>query len=563
MGVCKVFGLLLFSFLIFRKFPEQFSAYSERTVVKIEPGDIVGDKRGNFYAYEAIPYAEPVVGDNRYELPKQYAQTWTGKKEFKKVGPICLQWNHFPDNVLLGDEDCLTLNVYVPEAVVNALEPAPVVFYIHGGAFMFGGALYYGPENLMDAQNVILVTVNYRLGILGFLSTEDEVLPGNLGLKDQVEALKWVQKNIRAFNGDPDKVTISGYSAGGASVQLFYMSELTNGLFQNGISHSGVALNPWVMCENSREKAYKVASLVDCPTDSHEEMVKCLKGKPAGELVKQAEHFQPFLYNPFSPFGVVVEQASPTAFLTDYPENILKNKKSKNLPWLATICQDEGLYPAAQLYNDDYLETLDKGWNEHAKALLDFNGTTTDETLKVDISIKIRDYYLQQEVISKDSYFKLRDIVSDRLYNYGAIKAINLQSQISPTFFYHFQYKSLFGLGEMLSEQKAVNLGVAHGEDVLLIFKVGERKKLPYSAEELLMIGSLTELYFNFADKNVAVYQETALKEITTGQFNTMEIYATDKFENIFKDDFANSEFWDDLGIKDFNGDVINVKTEL
>ncbi|CAO1323800.1 unnamed protein product [Diamesa hyperborea] len=563
MGVFKVFGLLLFSFLLFRRFPEHFAAITQSTGVKIEPGEIVGEKRGNFYAYEAIPYAEPVVGENRYELPKQYAQTWTGKKEFKKVGPICLQWNHFPNNEVIGDEDCLTLNVYVPEAVVNALEPAPVVFYIHGGAFMFGGALYYGPENLMNAQNVILVTINYRLGILGFLSTEDEVLPGNLGLKDQVEALKWVQRNIHAFNGNPDKVTISGYSAGGASVQLFYMSELTNGLFQNGISHSGVALNPWVMCENSREKAYKVSSLVDCPSSSHEEMVKCLKEKPASELVKQAVHFQPFLYNPFSPFAVVVEKPSPTAFLTDYPENILKNKKTKNLPWLATICQDEGLYPAAELYNDAYLKALDTNWDELSKALLDFNGTTTDEAEKVEISQKIRKYYFEDKAITKESYFELRDIVSDRLYNYGAIKAINLQSQISATFFYHFQYKSLYGVGEMLSYQNVTNLGVAHGEDVLLVFKVGERNELPYSEEEKLMTESLTELYFNFADKNVAVYEDTELLAVTNGQLNTMEIYGPGKFENIVKEDFANTQFWDDLGIKDYNGDLLVMKTEL
>lgn len=416
MGVWKLFGLLVFTFLIFRKFPQHFAEITEKNIVRIEPGEILGEKRGNFYAYEALPYAEPVIGANRYEIPKQYAQTWIGKKDFKKVGPVCLQWNHFPNNELIGDEDCLTLNVYVPEAVANAVEPAPVVFYIHGGAFMFGGALYYGPENLMNAQNVILVTVNYRLGILGFLSTEDEVLPGNLGLKDQVEALKWVQRNIRAFNGNPDKVTISGYSAGGASVQLFYMSELTNGLFQNGISHSGVALNPWVMCENSKEKAYKVASLVDCPTNSHEEMVKCLKEKPAGDLVKTAVNFQPFLYNPFSPFGVVVEKPSPTAFLTDYPENILKNKKTKNLPWLATICQDEGLYPAAELYRDDYLERLDKEWNELAKSLLDFNGTTTDEAKKVEFSTKIREYYLKDEAITKDSFFKLRDVSKEEAH---------------------------------------------------------------------------------------------------------------------------------------------------
>lgn len=115
----------------------------------------------------------------------------------------------------------------------------------------------------------------------------------------------------------------------------------------------------------------------------------------------------------------------------------------------------------------------------------------------------------------------------------------------------------------MLSYQNVTNLGVAHGEDVLLVFKVGERNELPYSEEEKLMTESLTELYFNFADKNVAVYEDTELLAVTNGQLNTMEIYAPGKFENIVKEDFANTQFWDDLGIKDYNGDLLIVKTEL
>lgn len=115
----------------------------------------------------------------------------------------------------------------------------------------------------------------------------------------------------------------------------------------------------------------------------------------------------------------------------------------------------------------------------------------------------------------------------------------------------------------MLSYQNKVNLGVAHGEDVLLIFKTGERKTLPYSEEEKLMTGSLTEMYFNFADKNVAVYNDTKLEAVTKGQMNTMEIYGPGEFENIVKDDFANSQFWDDLAIKDYNGEILNIKTEL
>ena len=109
---------------------------------------------------------------------------------------------------------------------------------------MFGGGKLCLAENIMKAQNMILVTMNYRLGILGFMSTEDEVIPGNFGLKDQVSALQWIQRNIEAFNGDPRRVTITGFSAGGASVHFHYLSHKSDGLFQNGISHSGVAINP-------------------------------------------------------------------------------------------------------------------------------------------------------------------------------------------------------------------------------------------------------------------------------------------------------------------------------
>lgn len=384
--------------------------FYENKVITIENGAIIGEKRGHFYAYEGIPYAEPVVGENRFEGPKPYTEEWSGRREFIKYGSPCIQWDHFPEHKIQGEEDCLTLNVYVPEGVVDSKDPVPVLFYIHGGAFMFGGSFFYGPSNIMNAQNVILVTINYRLGILGFLSTEDEVLPGNFGLKDQVAALKWVNRNIKSFNGDPNKVTISGFSAGGSSVQLFYMSELTTGLFQNGISFSGVALNPWVMCENAQAKAYKVASLVNCPTKNHKLMVECLKKKPADELVKQAAKFQPFLYNPFSPFGVVVEKPCDTAFLTDTPKNLLMNKKTKNLPWIASVTQDEGLYPAAELYNEKHLNTLDKNWNDLAISLLDFNGTSFDYNIKVDIAQKIRKFYLKDEKISKETYFQLRNV---------------------------------------------------------------------------------------------------------------------------------------------------------
>jgi carboxylesterase type B len=393
----KIFHFQIFHFLI---------ALSFGFVVEIENGKIIGKEHENFYAYRGITYAIA----ERFSLSSTYSEKWSYVRKFEEYGPVCAQYEHFSYG-FMGDENCLSLNVFVPKKAINANEQVPVIFYIHGGAFMFGGALYYGPEKIMKDERMILVTINYRLGILGFLSTEDEVLPGNLGLKDQVEALKWVQRNIQAFNGDPKRVTIVGYSAGGASVHLHYMSKLSNGLFNNGISHSGVATNSWVMMEDAREKAHKVAEYSGCPVSDHFEMLKCLKEKPVEDLTVIAKHFQPFLYNPFSPFGVVVESNHKNAFISEHPLNILEKGRFKKIPWLLSQVKDEGTYPSGEFYKDEKtLQEIDEKWEELAPHILDFDGLSKDKKLKRKVADMIRKFYLQDKKISRKNFQAFNDV---------------------------------------------------------------------------------------------------------------------------------------------------------
>lgn len=138
---------------------------------------------------------------------------------------VCLQ----PfQNGSIGSEDCLYLNIYTPPGA----KQLPAMVWIHGGSFIGGsGSIFHG--NYLLDKNIILITVNYRLGIFGFFTLGDYNSPGNFGLKDQVLALKWVQNNIRAFGGDPRKVTLFGESAGGASVSLHAISRASNGNFLN------------------------------------------------------------------------------------------------------------------------------------------------------------------------------------------------------------------------------------------------------------------------------------------------------------------------------------------
>jgi carboxylesterase type B len=379
-------------------------------IIFIEGGEIRGEKAEHAYLYRGIPYAEPPVGDLRFANPKRYTQTWNDIRDYSKFGPKCAQYDHFGYK-FAGSEDCLTINVYVPNYVMKGSTLASVVVYIHGGAFMFGGSEYYGPENFVDNQRMILVTFNYRLGILGFLSTGDSVIPGNFGLKDQIEALRWVQRNIVAFKGDPRRVMLSGFSAGAASVHLHYMSPLTKGLFFNGISHSGTALDPWVMQEEAAKKASDVAIRFECHYDPNPDwLMFCLRKVPVDQLVMFATHFQYFMYNPFSPFGVVVEPASETAFLTDTPDNLLDQGLFLDRPWMLTETKDEGLYPAVEFINKETMATINNQWIDIAPYLLDYVSVIPDFQTQWIWSQKVRREYFKDDTINLMQFYKFRQV---------------------------------------------------------------------------------------------------------------------------------------------------------
>lgn len=130
-------------------------------------------------------------------------------------------FHYFP-----GEEDCLHLNIYTPR--IDQKARLNVIIFVHGGAFMFNHGTSYGSKIILD-RDIVYVTFNYRLGPLGFLSTEDTVVPGNNGIRDQILALRWIKDNIVYFGGNPESITVTGMSAGGASVQLYYISPLTKG----------------------------------------------------------------------------------------------------------------------------------------------------------------------------------------------------------------------------------------------------------------------------------------------------------------------------------------------
>lgn len=217
---------------------------AEPAPVATDCGLVQGACEGGLTVYRGIPFAEPPVGDLRWKAPQPCAP-WEGVRDATKFGPDPYQGGGGPG----VSEDCLYLNLWTPAKSPD--EKLPVLVWIYGGGFSFGStATPTHNGEFLARRGVILVSINYRVGSLGFLAHPElsaespEHVSGNYGLLDQIAGLKWVQRNIAAFGGDPEKVTIFGESAGGISVSMLCASPLAKGLFRGAISQSGGSFGP-------------------------------------------------------------------------------------------------------------------------------------------------------------------------------------------------------------------------------------------------------------------------------------------------------------------------------
>ncbi|EFN71638.1 Esterase FE4 [Camponotus floridanus] len=426
-----------------------------------------------YEAYEGIPYALPPVGKLRFK-PPQPIPAWTGELPATKFCSPCIQYVQTPidpTNKVEGAENCLCLNIYVAVQKMSKNKTSmPVLFWIHGGAFQFGSGSNYGATYLMDSD-IILVTINYRLGPMGFLSTEDEVVPGNMGLKDQNMALRWVFQNIESFGGDPNGITLFGQSAGGASVQYHYLSPLSTGLFQGGISFSGTAFDCWAQTEGSLEKTKKLSALMRCPTTTSRDMIDCLRRRPARNIVQATSKFMTFYFNPFTPFGPVIEKiGDDTPFIDRTPIEIVNNGDVQDLPWVTSVVSEEGLFPVAEFIADnENLKQLNDNWDLLGPHFLDFNYTIPkekqDETGRL-----IKKHYFDKKPINQTTTKQLIQMASDRFFMVDSEKAARMQAKVNwnPVWYYYFSYRGNHSLSDFISGTTN-DYGVSHGDDIFYI----------------------------------------------------------------------------------------------
>ncbi|TKR81964.1 hypothetical protein L596_015753 [Steinernema carpocapsae] len=308
-----------------------------------------------------IPFAKAPVGELRFEKPKKLDK-WTEVKQAQAFGPSC-QPHH--RSLMMGPkeayaEDCLTTNIMAPSKKSSDPKGYPVFVFIYGGAFELGGSAFYPYQNISEnfvSQDLIFVTFNYRLSAFGFFSTGDHHMPGNLGLWDQAAALHFIQETITAFGGDPERVTISGESAGAASVSALTFSPHSNQFFQQAIAMSGSINCPWAKSERVVDVSHELAQSLGCKEPS-DEILLCMKAKSVDEILDGIDrigpthdHLFPYKFHPrfdneFFPFsfdkllkdipkmpfmtGVTAMEGGLMATMTDMPALVTFGIKPEN-----------------------------------------------------------------------------------------------------------------------------------------------------------------------------------------------------------------------------------------
>ncbi|KFB36098.1 AGAP002863-PA-like protein [Anopheles sinensis] len=448
-----------------------------------------------YYSFKGIPYAEPPTGARRFTNPVPHSG-WSGVRDASAHGSSCPS----PDMNPTENEDCLFLNVYSPSLIGTR----PVMVWIHGGSFNSGS----GNVGLYDSkffmpEDVVIVTVNYRLGVLGFFSTGDRSASGNWGIKDCVEALRWVQRNIVAFGGDPNNVTIFGQSAGGAMVHYLTLSPLTTGLIHRAITQSGSALNLWAFQPNPRVHANQLATAFGLSTTDTASLVAGLKQVPYRDLVA----FQGGIYAPEVPLLVRTIDFTPVVEPSDAPEpialgrrpmDILEDGSYNTIPIMAGFTDMDSLLftTMESVSNPGVFNTFNN--NPHFLVPVFWN-IAQGSSESTAVSQAFRQYYWQGQQLSAALLVELTRFLTDYAYSYPQLEMAKRHALRSPVYVYQFSYD-----GDLNLMKRAFWIpfpGAVHMDDLGYLFDMHDLKmtEVPQTSHAITVRNRMLRLWTNFA----------------------------------------------------------------
>ncbi|XP_001992565.2 venom carboxylesterase-6 [Drosophila grimshawi] len=456
-------------------------------------------------AFMGIPFALPPVGELRFRAPIEQPG-WQGERLAVQDAPMCMQRDPFRrDTKIDGVEDCLYLNVYTPDPVIGT--SLPVMVWFHGGGWQCGSGIssFYGPEFLLE-HDVVLVSANFRLGPLGFLSTETLDCPGNNGLKDQLAVLRWVRDNIAAFGANAQSVTVFGESAGGASVTYHMLSEQSRGLLHRAIAQSGTYFNPWAQPAHegvAAGRAHKLTELMNCSQfgDDWSAKLKCLRGKRAEDIVAKLYDMFVWDFDPMIPFPPVIEPEHTGAFLTLRPRDAPLPHGQK-LPLMIGVTAEEGLLKTAALLNLPHLMDEFKTYFDQLLPLV-LNYDHHELEAQQQITRHIESFYFKAgHNYNKSNHQNLTDLISDGWFVAGVDEYLKLRSKsLSPTYVYLFDHKGAASFSEIFKGGRNEFYGACHAEELQYLFPIGQQlfvSAVP-TRQDLQLRELMLRLWVNFA----------------------------------------------------------------
>lgn len=417
---------------------------TDSVIVKTKQGLLLGQREGNVSVWKGIPYAQAPVDSLRFVVA-QPPLAWAGLKSALSFGAIA----HQPESGLteskvpqIQSEDCLYLNVWTPAADA---QKRPVMVWIHGGGFELGSgsAEMYDGVKLATKGDVVIVTLNYRLGVFGFLyfdeaDSNSAGFENNLGIRDQVVALRWVKENIAAFGGDPNQITVFGESAGGTSVQTLLAAREAKGLFQKAIAQSGPASIIWTK-EVGSLLTQKFLSIVNISPNN----LQALKLLPADTLKAAQKELSKYMMK-----ETIHKIFSPTIdgrlLNGDIYYSCLKPEQSGNVALMIGTNRNE-----ATIFARKSLQMMPAKAKELEKIYL--NGFSEDQKQRIVTSY--HDYPKKKAV---------SDILTDGVFRHPAIRLAECQGVHSPVYMYRFDFAS--------PVLKLAGLGSFHGLEIPFIF---------------------------------------------------------------------------------------------
>ncbi|XP_042556595.1 pyrethroid hydrolase Ces2e-like isoform X2 [Dipodomys spectabilis] len=446
----------------------------------------VKDSNVGVHTFLGIPFAKPPVGPLRFAPPEQ-PESWSGVRDATSYPAMCLQ---NLDMMNIGEmsslttlpipmsEDCLYLNIYSPASAQEGSN-LPVMVWIHGGALVVGMASVYDGSMLAATEHVVVVTIQYRLGVPGFFSTGDQHATGNWGYLDQVAALRWVQQNIAHFGGNPDQVTIFGESAGGTSVSSHVVSPMSQGLFHGAIMESGVALLPDLISSSSEPVRSIVANLSACEQMDSEALVRCLRAKSEEEMLAITKTFK------------IIPAVVDGVFLPKHPTELLASADFHPVPSIIGVNTDEYGWILPMIFG--LADTIKEINRKTLPAIM--QNTVGLMNLPAECAHLLMEEYMGDTEDPQTLQAQFQDMMGDFMFVMPALQVAHFQRSHSPVYFYEFQHPYSF-----IKDLKLQNIRADHGAEVVFVFGSSFGGSSPdFSEEEELLSRKMMKYWANFA----------------------------------------------------------------